>query len=145
MGRHLTGSRPAVTLSAVSTMSFFGRRSALGILGEVCSERIVRLQLFASPPPHDLRCCLPNGAAVAACGFGVSERMGVPAKNGDGGTAWADVAMPSAFRAVWIWSTRRSFAAPSGVTRSFFIMGPDAACGRLPCRYSKGRRRTDPS
>ncbi|KYK62349.1 hypothetical protein TGPRC2_307470 [Toxoplasma gondii TgCatPRC2] len=89
---------PAVTLSAVSTMSFFGRRSALGILGEVCSERRVRLQLFASLPPHDLRCCLPNGVAAVACGFGVSEMMGISAKNGDGGTAWADVAMPSAFR-----------------------------------------------
>ncbi|KAF4643996.1 hypothetical protein TGRH88_087821 [Toxoplasma gondii] len=98
MGRHLTGSRPAVTLSAVSTMSFLERRSALGRLGEVCSERRVRLQLFASPPPHDLRCCLPNGAAAAAGGFGVSEMMGVSAKNGDRGTARADVAMPSAFR-----------------------------------------------
>ncbi|KFG99345.1 hypothetical protein TGVAND_307470, partial [Toxoplasma gondii VAND] len=98
MGRHLTGSRPAVTLSAVSTMSVLERRSALGILGEVCSERRVRLQLFASPPPHDLRCCLPNGAAAAACGFGVSEMMGVSAKNGDRDTARADVAVLSAFR-----------------------------------------------
>ncbi|KAF4643998.1 hypothetical protein TGRH88_087823 [Toxoplasma gondii] len=86
MGRHLTGSRPAVTLSAVSTMSFLERRSALGILGEVCSERRVRLQLFASLPPHDLRCCLPNGAAAAAGGFGVSEMMGVLATNGNGST-----------------------------------------------------------
>ncbi|KYF39026.1 hypothetical protein TGARI_372000, partial [Toxoplasma gondii ARI] len=164
MGRHLTGSRPAVTRSAVSTLMFVGRRIALriadvegvihlvdevsqyvlscylrrpydrGLLvvgqgpnsergsliaytiimsyreplrlrsynfrlsGNCSRERRARLQLFASPPPHDLRCCLPNGAAAAACGFGVSQMMAVLAMIGVGDTARADVAMLSAFR-----------------------------------------------